>query len=158
MRPIERLPKHGDNAVQCLRRGLFVMYHGDANIVRAWIAAVILVTCRIAARQDPDARLPPQLCGNDFAAAQGRDIEPEEEAAGRPPVAIAISNDLIRQIEFLAIEVAVGVDMELVPVGRNGDLLRRDRHLWCCDAAQFEEFRDETTIAHDKTYAQPGQI
>src|SRR5262249_39908267 len=93
-----------------------------------------------------------------LAAAQGCDVEPEKEAAGRPPVAVPVSNDLIGEIEFFPVEVAICLDVNLVAVSRDGDLLRRNRHLRGRDGTQFEELRHETTIAHGKADAQPGEI
>ena len=144
--------------MQRLRRRFSVVHHGDANIVGPRIAAVILVARRIAARQDPHARLPPEPDSGGLAAAQGCDVEPEEKAPGRPPVAVPIANDLIREIEFLPVEVAIRLDVNLVAVSRDGDLLRRNRHLRGRDGTQFEELRYETTIPHGKADAQPGQI
>ena len=71
--------EHGDDAVQRLGRGLLVMHHGDADEVRAGIAAVGLVARRVAAGQDPHAGLAPQPRRRGLAAAMSR----QRRATGR---------------------------------------------------------------------------
>ena len=46
------LPQHRDQAMQRLRGDVLVLHHGDANVVRAGIAAVRLFAREIAARHD----------------------------------------------------------------------------------------------------------
>ncbi len=55
------LPEHGHDAMQRLGRGFLVMHHGDADVVRAGIAAVGLIAREIAAGQNAHAGLSPQL-------------------------------------------------------------------------------------------------
>src|SRR5579859_4391851 len=88
-RELNDLPQHGDDAMERLGRGLLVVHHGDADVVRARIAAIVLLTRRVAARQHPDAGFAPQPCRHHLAAAEGGHIEPQEEAASRPAVAVA---------------------------------------------------------------------
>ena len=67
------------------------------------------------------------------------DIEPEEKAAGRTLVAVAVADDLVGEIEFRAIELAVLFDMRFVVIGRDRDVLQRHRHLRRGDVAQLEK-------------------
>ena len=87
-----------------------------------------------------------------------RDVEPQKEAAGRPPIAVAVADDLVGEIEFPRIEPAVVLDMRLVAVGGDGDPLRRHRHLRRRDVAQLEEAGEECAIAGGEADAQPRQV
>ena len=124
------------SAVACL-----VLHHGDADIVRARIGAVGLLAREIAAGHDAHAGLAHSRFGHGFAAAVARNVEPEEEAAGRPLVAVAVADDLVGEIEFRGVEPAVVLDMRLVAIGRDRDLLQRHRHLRRGDVAQLEDRR-----------------
>src|ERR1700675_1235377 len=53
--------QYRDEAVQRLRRGRFVLNHGDADVIRAGIAAVGLLAREIAAGHHAHAGLLPQL-------------------------------------------------------------------------------------------------
>ena len=150
-------PKHRDEAMQRLGGDLLVLHHGDADIVRAGIAAVGLLAREIAAGHDAHAGLAPQRERRRFAAALRGDIEPEEEAARGTAIAVAVADDLIGEIEFLPIEAAVFLDMRLVAVGGDGDVLRRHRHLRRGDVAQFEIGREEAAVAGGEADAQTGQ-
>src|ERR1700677_1610767 len=99
---------------------LFVLHHGDADIVGARIAAVGLLARKIAAGHDAHAGLAPQRERGGFAAALRGNVEPEEEAAGRPPIAVAVADYLVGEIEFLTIETAVCIDVRLIAVSGNG--------------------------------------
>src|SRR5262245_53821940 len=70
------LPQHGDDAVQRLGRGFLVVHHGDADVVRAGIAAVWLLARAVASRQHAHAAFAPEPRGRDLAAALRRDVEP----------------------------------------------------------------------------------
>src|SRR5712691_6701370 len=54
------LAQHRDDAMQRLGRGLLVVHHGDADVVRAGIAAVELLARAIAARQHAHPALAPE--------------------------------------------------------------------------------------------------
>ncbi len=73
---IMRLPKHGDDAMQRFRRGRAVLIHGDADVVRAGIAAVGLLAREIAPGHHAHAGLLPKTLGHDLAAAVAGDVEP----------------------------------------------------------------------------------
>ncbi len=88
------------SAVACV-----VMHHGDADIVAPGLMPSGVGAARHirpakraspASRHSRSARL--------HAAALRRDIEPQEEAAGRALVAVAVADDLVGEIEFLRIE------------------------------------------------------
>ena len=86
------------------------------------------------------------------------DVEPEEEAAGRALVAVAVADDLIGEIEFRDVELAVLLDMGLVAIGRDRDLLRRHRHLRRRDVAQLDVAAEEAAVAGGEADAQAGQV
>ena len=88
----------------------------------------------------------------------GGDVEPEQEAAGRPPVAVAVAEDLVGEIELLRVERAALVDMRLVVIGGDRDALRRHRHLRRRHVAQLEEAGEELAVAGDEADAQAGQV
>ncbi len=135
-----------------------VLHHGDADVANAGIAAVGLVAREIAAGHDAQARLAPEPQRGGLIAALRRDVEPEKEAAGRPPIAVAVADDLVGEIEFLRVEPAVLLDMRLVAVGGDRDPLRRHRHLRRRDVAQLEEAREECAVAGGEADAQPRQV
>src|SRR5277367_830767 len=107
--------------MQRLGRGLLVLHHSDADIVRAWIAAVGLLAREIATGHDAHAGVTPQRKCRRLAAALRRNIQPQEKSSGRPAIAVTIADDLIGEIEFLAIETAVFLDLRLVAIGGDGD-------------------------------------
>jgi hypothetical protein len=78
------LTKHPDQPMQRLGGDFVILNHGDADIVAAGIAAVVLLAGEITARHNAQARLAPQLQRRRFAAALRRYVEPQEKAAGRP--------------------------------------------------------------------------
>src|SRR5208282_259911 len=119
------LAQHRDQAMQRLGSDLLVLHHGDADIVRTRIAAVGLFAREIAARHHAHAGPAPQSERGRFTAALSRDVEPEEKPARRAAVAVAVADDPIGEIEFLAIEAPVRLDVRLVAIGGDGDALRR---------------------------------
>src|SRR5215469_9872103 len=108
------LSEDRDDAMQRLGRGLLVVHHGDADVVRAGIAAVELLARAVAAWQHAYAALAPESRGCGLTAALRRDVEPQEEAAGRPAIAVAVADDLIGEIELQPVEVAVRFHVRLV--------------------------------------------
>ena len=81
-----------------------VLHHGDADVAGARIAAVGLLAREIAAGHDAQPAFAPEPQRRRFAAAVRRHVEPEEEAAGRAAIAVAVADDLIGEIEFVPIE------------------------------------------------------
>src|SRR2546421_487181 len=93
----------------------------DANVALAGVAAVGAVAREVVAGNDAKPAVAPEFHGCGFIAALLAHIEPEEEAAGRPLVAVAAADDLVGKIELRDIELAVLIDMRLVAVGRGSD-------------------------------------
>ena len=143
--------------MQRIGRHIAVLYHGDADVAVAGIETIGLRARRVSAGQHAQARLLPELHRRAFAAAVLRHVEPEEEAAGRALVAVAVADDLVGEIELGAIERAVFFHVGLVVVGRDRDFLRRDRHLRRGDRTQVEEWLDEGLVAGDEAHAQSGK-
>src|SRR5215472_15046264 len=104
-------PEHSDQAVQRLGRGFLVLHHGDPDVPCTRIAAVSMVARQVPAGNDAQTALTPELHGGGFIAPARRHVEPQIEAAGRPPVAVAIADDLIGEIELRRIEAAVLLHM-----------------------------------------------
>src|SRR4051812_37893238 len=100
--------------MQRLSRGRAVLNHGDADVVRAGIAAVGLLACEIAAGHDTHAGFLPQALGHDLAAAVWQNVEPEKKTSSRTFVAITIADDLVSEIELGIVEPAVFLDMRFV--------------------------------------------
>ena len=144
--------------MQRLRRGRLVLNHGDADVVRAGIAAVGLFAREITAGHDAHAGLLPQPLGHDLAAAVFRHVEPKKKSAGRTLVAVAVADDLIGEIELGRIELAVFPHMRLIAIGGDGDMLRRARHLRRRDIAQLEKGRQKAAVAGGEADAQAGQV
>src|SRR5262249_14176030 len=82
---------------------------------------------------------------------------PEEKGGGWVSIIVAVADDLIGEIEFLAIEPPIVLDMLLVVIGGDGDMLERGRHLRRRDIAQFEKARQEFAVAGGKADAQSGK-
>src|SRR6185437_8220959 len=81
--------QHRDETMQRLGGGLLVLHHGDADVVGAGIAAVLLLARKIAARNDAQPALAPQPQRRRLAAALRGDVEPEEKSARGPAIAVA---------------------------------------------------------------------
>src|SRR5690348_7061200 len=124
--------------MQRLRGRFAVLHHRDADKAFARVEPVRLRTRRVVAGHDAQAAFSPQLYGRGFAAAVLRDIEPEKETSRRALVAVAIAENLIREIELGAIHRTVLLDVRLVGVSRDRDLLHRHGHLWRRDGAEIE--------------------
>src|SRR5262249_7971700 len=99
------LAEHGDNAMKRIGRGLLVVHHGDADVVRAGIAAVLLPARAVASGQDAHAPVAPQPRGRGLAATVRRDVEPQEEAAGGSTVAVSVADDLVSEVEFQPVKI-----------------------------------------------------
>src|SRR5476649_1577394 len=152
------LSKYGDEAMQRLRRGRAVLNHSDADVVRAGIAAIGLLACKVAAGHYAHAGLLPQPLGHDLAAAVLRDVEPEKKSAGWTLVVVAATDDLVGEIELGGIESAIFLHMDFIAIGGDADMLRGSRHLRRRDVAQFEEGGKEAPVAGSKADTQAGQV
>src|SRR5471030_569869 len=108
--------------MQRLRRGRAVLNHSDADVVRAGIAAIGLLACKVAAGHYAHAGLLPQPLGHDLAAAVLGDIEPEKESAGRTLVVVAATDDLVGEIELGGIESAIFLHMDFIAIGGDATL------------------------------------
>src|SRR5579864_8989833 len=102
--PARLSSEHLDQAMQRLGGDLFVLHHGDADVVFARIAAVGLLAGEIAAGYDAQPGLAPQRDRCGLAAALRRHVEPEKEAAGRPAITVTVADDLIGEVEFLPVQ------------------------------------------------------
>src|SRR5215203_6048186 len=139
----QRLAEHGYQAVQRLGGDFLVLNERDADIALAGIAGVGAVAREIVTGNDAQAAVAPKVPGDRLITALPAHVEPEEEAAGRTLIAITVADDLIGKVEFRDVERAVVLDMGLVAVGRDGDLLRRHRHLRRRDVAQLDVAGEE---------------
>src|SRR3984957_689337 len=144
---LTRSTQHRNEAVQRLGGDCIVLHHGDADIVGAGIAAVVLLSGQITAGHPAQAGFAPKLQGRRLAAALRRNVEPEKKSAGRAFVAVAVTDDLVGEIEFLAVEAPVLLDVLLVVIGGDGDMLHRRRHHGRGDVAQFEIGLHERAVA-----------
>ena len=114
----------------------------DADVAGAGIAAVGLRrapdSCRGSRARPPPARASPSTASSPPCAETSS--QRQKPPAG-PPIAVAVAEDLVGEIEFLRVEPAVFLDMRLVAIGGDRDMLQRHRHLRRGDVAQFEEAR-----------------
>src|SRR6185437_16611200 len=109
----------------------------------------------IGAGQRADRRLAPEVLRCSLAIA---DIEPEKEAAGRPVEAEAAAERLFRDVEFAAVERAVGLDMRFVVPECRRRVLNGQRDLRAAIGAQMLEALNERGIAGDKAAAQARRV
>src|SRR6185437_14082048 len=125
LRPLIARPpsQHAQHALHAGGDGGVVVDERDADIAPARIL-IARAARHIGAGQRAHARLAPQRLGRPLAVA---DIEPQEEAAGRPVEAEAPAERLLGDGEFAAVERAVGLDMRLVLPQRCGSVLQRQR-------------------------------
>src|SRR5690242_21546586 len=93
------LSEHGDEAMQRLRRSRLVLHHGDADVVRAGVAAVTLLACEITSRNDPHAGLGPQPFRDDLAPALSGHVKPKEKASSWPFVTVPLADNPVCEIE-----------------------------------------------------------
>src|SRR5580704_375574 len=122
---ITRSTQHRDEAVQRLGGDFVVLHHGDTDVIGAGIRAIVLLARQITARHHAQAGFAPKFQRRRFAAALRRDVEPEKKSAGGALIAVAVADDLVGEIEFLAIEPPVLLDVFLVVIGGDGDVLHR---------------------------------
>ena len=134
------------------------MDEGNADVAGAGVSTVGAVAGKIMSGDDAQPAVTPQLHRHRLVAAFGAHIEPQEEAALRAPVAVAVADDLIGKIELGDIERAVVLDMGLVGIGRNGDLLHRNGHLRRGDVAKLHVASEEAAVAGGKTNPQAGEV
>src|SRR5712672_281559 len=123
LRPV--LAEHGNETVQRLGGDLLVLNECDANVALAGVAAVGAVAREVVAGNDAKPAVAPKFYGCGFVTAVLAHVEPEEEAAGRSLVAVAAADDLVGEIEFRNVELAVLLDVRFVAIGRDSDLLGR---------------------------------
>src|ERR1700742_4125020 len=89
-----------DQAMQRLAGRLTVGNQRKANVARAWIAAVRLLSRQIAAGNHAHAGVAIKFPRHRFVAAEVGNIEPDAEAAGRALVAVTIAENLVGEIEL----------------------------------------------------------
>src|SRR5580704_5615610 len=87
------LTQNPHQPMQRLSGDFVIVNHRDADVVAAGIAAVILFASEITSRYNTQPRFTPQLQRRRFAATLRRYVEPQEEAAGRPLVAVTVTDD-----------------------------------------------------------------
>src|SRR5262245_4330375 len=100
--------------MQRLRRSRLVLHHGDADIVCAGIAAIILLAGQITSRDDAYTGLSPQLFCRDLAATLFGYVEPKKKAAGGTFITVTTADDLVSEIEFLRIKFSIFLDVRLI--------------------------------------------
>src|ERR1700744_3637722 len=101
----------------------------EANESPAGIAPVRLLPCEVAAGNHSHASISVKLDGYRFVSAFCSDIEPDAKAAGGTPIAVAVAQDLVGDVELDAVKPAVFLDMGFVVVGGDRHILDRNRHL-----------------------------
>src|SRR5258706_13992401 len=153
-----RLIQNFDQPVQCLGCCSTILYQRQANVAGAGIAAVRLLPRQIASGHHANAAVLVEFHRRRFVAAVVRDIEPDAEAAGGSAIAVAITENLIGEIELDAVEPPVLLDMRLVAVGRDRDMLQRHRHLGCGDIAQLVKYAEKFLVAGGKAYPHAREI
>src|SRR5260370_11124411 len=122
-----RLIQNFDQPVQCLGCCFTILHQRQTNVAGTGIAAVGLLPRQVTSGHYAHAAVLVEFHRRRFVAAAGRHIEPDAEAAGGPVIAIAISENLIGEIEFDPVEPPVLLDMRLVAVGRDRDMLQPPR-------------------------------
>src|SRR5262249_6518449 len=125
---------------------------------RTWIAAVGLLASEIASRHHTQPGFAPQPQRDSLVAAMLGDIEPQQEAARRPAIAITAAENLVGEVELQLVEPLVLLDMGLVRIGGDRHPLRRQRHLRRGDIAQLKEGVEEVAVACHEAYAQTWQV
>src|SRR5215813_1190635 len=111
-----RLSQRCDQAMQRLGRRFTVRYQREPDKARTGIEAVVLLAREIAARDHAHACVAIEFDTRRFVATVLAHIEPDAEAARRALVAIAVTEDLVGEIELDAVELAVVHDMRLVAI------------------------------------------
>ena len=124
--------------MQCFRRGRLVLHHGDADVVRAGIAAIGLVAREVSSGHHAHASFGPQSFGYGLTAALLRNVQPKKESAVRALISLTVPDDLIGKIELGGVKRAILLHMGLITVSGNRHVLRRRRHLRCRHIAQFK--------------------
>src|SRR6476660_2243758 len=117
-----RLIQNFDQPMQRLGCCFTVLHQRQANVAGAGIAAVGLLARQIAAGHHAHAAVPVELHRRRFVAAAVRHIEPDAKAAGGPPIAVAIAENLIGELEHDAVEPPGLLDMRLIAVGGDRDM------------------------------------
>src|SRR4051794_3144900 len=102
--------------MQGLGRCFAVRHQSETDVTGAGIAAIELGPSQIAAGDDAPAPVPKKFHGCPPVAAALRDTQPDAEAAGGPPIAIAIAEDLVGEIEFDPIQPPIFLDMRFIAV------------------------------------------
>src|SRR5690349_15273844 len=152
------LSEHGDEAMQRLRRSRLVLHHGDADIVRAGIAAVRLLAREITSGDHANTRFGPQSFCCDLAAALPRHVEPKKKTSSWAFIAVAVADDLVREIKFFRIKLSILSHMLFILIRGDRDILRRRWNLWRCDIAQLEIRAEKSPISGRKPHAHAGQV
>ena len=119
------------------------------------------MTGEIRSRKQSDTTPFPKGCYRGLAAALALKVEPEKETAFRAPVAIAVSEHLVGDVEILPVERPALADMLLVGPGRDRDMLDGQGHLRASDITEAAEGRDEAWVAGNESRPkarQPGAL
>src|SRR5947209_19060245 len=95
-----RLIQSFDQPMQRLGRRFRVGYQRQADIARAGIGAVVLLSRQIASGDHAHAGIAIQPDAGCLITAAVGDVEPDAEAAGRTMIAVAIAEDLVGEIEL----------------------------------------------------------
>src|SRR6185312_13889940 len=129
-----------------------VMDQRDADIALPGILPAWIGAGGVSAGQRAQGGVAPQRQRGFLAVA---DIEPEKKTAFRAEETEPAREHRFRDVEFPAIERAVGLDMALLAPQRDARLLYRQRHLRAGIGAQMREALDQPRIAGNEAAAQP---
>src|ERR1700722_11185622 len=99
-----RLIQNFDQPVQRVGCCFTVLHQRQANVARAGIAAVGLLPRQVTSGHHAHAGIPVEFHRCGFVAAMARHIEPNAEAAGGPDIAVAVTENLVGEIEFDPVE------------------------------------------------------
>jgi hypothetical protein len=113
---------------------------------------------QITSRHHAHAAIPEKFHRGGFVAAMCGNIKPDAEAAGWPPVAETIAENLVGEIELDPVEPAVLIDMGFVAISCHRNMLQRHRHLRRRDIAQFVEAREKIFVAGDEADAHAWKV
>src|SRR5262249_4541482 len=111
---VTSLPQNGDEAMQRLCRSCLVLNHGNPDVAFTRIAAVVLLSREIASRHDTYAGFRPQFLSHCLAVAVPGHVQPEKKSAGWSHVPVTAADDLVGEIEFCGIKLAVFLHMRFV--------------------------------------------
>src|SRR6266581_7665225 len=150
--------QYTNQAMERFRGRRLVLHQRDPDVARTRIAAVGLVAREITARHHAKPCFAPQPQRDRLITAMLRDVEPQQETAGWPAIAITAAENLVGEVKLHLIEPLVLHDMGLVRIGGDRHPLCRQRHLRGGDIAQLKEGTEEAAVARHEAHPQTRQV